>query len=119
MLRPQQRHAQRRMGYLYLRRPLHLNQDEEEVLHELNTRAPVEIEVEPPRRSDVTTESVYLSSGNTPPLRPKTAARPDWRLLRPLETAILPPKSLYQWPTSTPSPPTPTPTYSRRDLQRQ
>ena len=48
------------MGYFDLqpdRRPLRLNQDEDDP-HELNIRAPVEIEIEPPHQSDVTTESV-------------------------------------------------------------
>ncbi|KAN0129056.1 hypothetical protein V8E53_013206 [Lactarius tabidus] len=46
---------------------------EEERLHETNIRAPVENEVEPPRRSDVTTESVYSSGGGSasPPASPK------------------------------------------------
>ena len=48
------------MGYFDLqpeRRPLHLNRDEDDT-HELNIRAPVEIEIVPPHQSDVTTESV-------------------------------------------------------------
>ena len=130
VLQPMQQHSQQRMGYFDLypeRRPLHLNQDDED-LHELNIRAPVENEVEPTRRSDVTTESVYSSSGNnhSPPASPKTAVAPDPRLLRPLETTTLPPKSPQQQATtSTPIPltptqtPTQTPTYSPRDLQRQ
>ena len=78
----QKQHSQRRMGYFDLhpeRRPLHLNQDDEEDLHELSIRAPVEDEVEPPRRSDVITESVYSSSSNnhSPPASPKTAVAPD------------------------------------------
>ena len=78
----QQQHSQRRMGYLDLHpecRPLHLNQCEGEDIHELDICAPVEDEVEPPRRSDVSTESVYSSSGNnhSPPASPKTAAVPD------------------------------------------
>ena len=89
------------MGYFDLhpeRRPLHLNQDDEEDLRELNIRAPVVNEVEPPRRSDVTTESVYLSLGNNnpPPASPKTAAAPDPRFLRLLDTTTLPPKSPQQ-----------------------
>ena len=78
----QQQHSQRRMGYLDLHpecRPLHLNQYEGEDLHELDIRAPVEEKVEPPWRCDVTSESVYSSSGNnhTPPASPKTADPPD------------------------------------------
>jgi hypothetical protein len=104
----QQQHASRRLGYFDLhpeRRPI--NQDEEEDLHELNIRAPVENEVEPPRRSDVT-ESVYSSSGdhNTPPASPKTAVP------RPLEVIITTSATLPP-----PSPQTPTP--SPRDLARQ
>ena len=56
------------MGYFDLqpeRRPLHLNQDEDDP-HELNIRAPVEIDIEPPHRSDVTTASV-----NSPMLIPE------------------------------------------------
>ena len=133
MLQPQQhrhQHAQRRMGYFDLypeHRPLHLNQDDDEELLEINVRAPVQNEVDPPRRSDVTTESVYPSSGNnhSPPASPKTAAAPDSRLQRLLETTTLPLKSPQQQPASTPSPLTPTQTpaqmqtYSPRDLQRQ
>ncbi|KAN0128116.1 hypothetical protein V8E53_014097 [Lactarius tabidus] len=77
VLSPSAAASARRMGYFDLhpdRRPapLHLDEDEEEEgLHELNIRAPVENEVEPPRRSDVTTESVYSSGGgcNSPPAR--------------------------------------------------
>ena len=68
VLQPQRQHSQRRMGYFDLhpeRRPLHLNQDDEEDLHELNIRAPVENEVEPPRRSDVTrSKSTRLNSSH-------------------------------------------------------
>ena len=90
------------------------------ILHELNFRAPVEVEVEPPRRVDVTMESVYSSSGiNTPPVSPK--APPDPSLLRLLETTTLPLKSPQQLPPSTSSPQTPTqtPTSSLRVQQRQ
>ena len=123
--------ARRRMGYFDLhpeRRPMHLNMDEgyddnddDEGLHELNIRAPVENQVEPPRRSDVT-ESVYSSSGGTPPASPKQlTAFPS---LEVNTTAPLRPRS-PQPPSSSSSPHTPTPVTptppapSPRDLQRQ
>ncbi len=113
VLQPQTQQARRRMGYFDLhpeRRPLHLSQDEED-LHELDFRAPVDNEVEPPRRSDVT-ESVYSSSGDhhTPPASPK----PPLEVVTTAMAATTRPQSPQQ---PTPSPQTPTP--SPRDLQRQ
>ena len=123
--------ARRRLGYFDLhpeRRPapLHLDDDDDEGLHELNIRAPIENDVEPPRRSDVTTESVYSSgAGHSPPSSPK----PKLEISTPTMTTALRPRSPLPPPTTTPSPQTPTPqtptqqatttTLSPRDLQRQ
>ena len=71
------------MGYFDLKpecRPLRLNQDEED-LHKLNIRAPVEIEIEPPHQSDVTTESVnspILILGQDLPTRFIQNCRRSW-----------------------------------------
>jgi hypothetical protein len=134
VLSPSSAAAKRRMGYFDLhpeRRPtpLHLDEDDEdEGLHELNIRAPVENEVEPPRRSDVTTESVYSASGggcSSPPASPKPklelsttgAGTPT------TTTTTLRPRSPL--PPATPSPQTPTQqaqaqaALSPRDIQRQ
>jgi len=113
-----QQHASRRVGYFDLhpdrRRPMHMDGDE--ILPELDILAPVDNEVEPPRRSDVTTtESVYSSSGNnTPPASPKRAV-PDLRRLEVPTSAHPQPPSPQAQPTPSPQ----TPTYSPRDLQRQ
>ena len=124
--------ARRRMGYFDLhpeRRPVHLNMDEgyddnddDEGLHELNISAPMENQVEPPRRSDVT-ESVYSSPGGTPPASPKQLT--TFPTLEVNTTAPLRPRS-PQPPSSSSSPHTPTPVTptpaaapSLRDLQRQ
>ena len=86
------------MGYFDLqpeRRPLHLNQDEDDP-HELNIRAPVEIEIEPPHQSDVTTESAYSSihipGQDLPTSFIQTAVAAGPRLLCQLGTKTLPPK---------------------------
>ncbi|KAH8995933.1 hypothetical protein EDB92DRAFT_1942827 [Lactarius akahatsu] len=107
----------RRLGYFDLhpeRRPAHHQNQDEDILHELHIRAPVDNVVEPPRRSDVT-ESVYSSSGSTPPASPKLTPTPD---LRVATTTATTPQSPPQPPQPTPSPQTPT-YQSPKDLQRQ
>ena len=124
VLSPSSIATRRRMGYFDLhpeRRPapLHMDDDDDdEGIHELNIRAPVEFEVEPPRRSDVTTESVYSASGagHSPPASP---TKPKLEITTPTTTTILRPPLT----PATPSPQTPTQqqqqTLSPRDLQRQ
>jgi hypothetical protein len=102
VLSPSSAAAKRRMGYFDLhpeRRPtpLHLDDDDDdEGLHELNIRAPVENEVEPPRRSDVTTESVYSASGggcSSPPASPKPKLEVSTTAGTPTTTTTLRPRS--------------------------
>ncbi|KAH9035224.1 hypothetical protein EDB85DRAFT_2215591 [Lactarius pseudohatsudake] len=114
VLQPSQTQTQqsRRMGYFDLhpeRRAAHHQNQDEDTLHELHIRAPVDNVVEPPRRSDVT-ESVYSSSGSTPPASPKLTPTPDLRVATTTPTI---PQSPPQTPQPTPSPQTP------KDLQRQ
>ena len=112
---PQQ--PRRRMGYFDLhpeRRHVQVGRDGEDMLDEF-AHAAGGMET-PPRRSD-TTESVYSSSGSTPPASPKQA-------LTRLNTERLHPNPAV----STLSPPSPVPaatlnpqtsTYTQHDLQRQ
>jgi hypothetical protein len=110
----------RRMGYFDLhpeRRPAHPSMDnDDEGLHELNIRAPVENLVEPPRRSDVT-ESVYSSSGGTPPAAPVPALEVVTSTTMPLHPRS--PQPPLPSPTLSPQTPTPTTALSPRELQRQ
>jgi hypothetical protein len=118
----------RRMGYFDLhpeRRPAHPSMDDDdEGLHELNIRAPVENLVEPPRRSDVT-ESVYSSPGGTPPASPKRATAAPVPTLEVVTNTTMPlrPRSpqppLPSSPTPSPQTPTPTTALSPREIQRQ
>ncbi|KAH8988261.1 hypothetical protein EDB86DRAFT_3065602 [Lactarius hatsudake] len=89
----QQQQQSRRLGYFDLhpeRRPAHHQNQDEDILHELHIRAPVDNVVEPPRRSDVT-ESVYSSSGSTPPASPKlTPTIPDLRVATTTPTPLRP-----------------------------
>ncbi|KAH9059688.1 hypothetical protein EDB87DRAFT_1675041 [Lactarius vividus] len=119
VLQPSQTQQQsRRLGYFDLhpeRRPTHHQNQDEDVLHELHIRAPVDNVVEPPRRSDVT-ESVYSSSGSTPPASPKLTPTPDLRVTTTTTLQAPPPPPLQLQPTPSPQ----TPTYqSPKDLQRQ
>ncbi|KAH9059462.1 hypothetical protein EDB83DRAFT_2387941 [Lactarius deliciosus] len=114
----QQQQQSRRLGYFDLhpeRRPAHHQTQDDDILHELHIRAPVDNVVEPPRRSDVT-ESVYSSSGSTPPASPKLTPTPDLRIATTTPTPQSPP--LPPQPQPTPSPQTPT-YQSPKDLQRQ
>ncbi|KAH9171884.1 hypothetical protein EDB89DRAFT_1059628 [Lactarius sanguifluus] len=123
VLQPSQTQQQsRRLGYFDLhpeRRPAHHQSQDEDILHELHIRAPVDNVVEPPRRA--TSQRACIPHPAVPPASPKLTPTPDLRIATTTTTTTTPtPQSPPLPPQPQPTPSPQTPTYqSSKDLQRQ